>query len=137
MLRKASHLAMSHCDDFCNKTKESQELHQRFLHRGYVRTIKKRRSRFPDNYRLHKAFCMIDQGTEGDIVKAKIVELHKARKHTGLLMRMTVHDEITGDAQHPETLTRVNEILNQQSFPELSVPILWECKEGANWAECK
>jgi DNA polymerase I-like protein with 3'-5' exonuclease and polymerase domains len=137
MLKQASHLAMSYCDDWCNTTRESQDLHRRFPHRGFVRTIKKRRSRFPDNYRLHKAFCMIDQGTEGDIVKTKIVELHKARKHTGLLMRMTVHDEITGDAQQPETSARVHEILNHQSFPELRVPILWECKEGANWAECK
>lgn len=134
LLRKASHLAMTRCNEWC---RSSDKLHRELPHRGYVRTILGRRSRFPDDYRLHKAFCMIDQGSEGDIVKTKIAELHEARKETGFVMRMTVHDEVTGDALEPETLARVDAILNRQSFPQLKVPILWECRAGANWAECK
>lgn len=137
LLRKSAHLAMSECDDYCRKTAESRMLHKLYEHRGYVKTVLGRRSRFPNNYRLHKAFCMVDQGSEGDIVKTKIVELHKARKQTGFLLRQTVHDSVGGDAQGPETLARVDAILNTQSFPQLRVPILWECATGANWAACK
>ena len=80
---------------------------------------------------------MIDQGSEGDIVKTKIAELYEARKETGFKMRMTVHDEITGDALAPDTLQKVDEILNRQSFPQLTIPILWECGQGPTWADAK
>lgn len=137
LLRLASHLAMNKCDDYCNKTAESRMLHSKYPHRGFVRTVLGRRSRFPNNYKLHKAFCMIDQGSEGDIMKTKIVELHRERKHTGFLMRQTVHDEISGDAQEPDTLDKVSEILNRQSFPQLKVPILFDVHQGKTWADCK
>ena len=134
LLKRASHLAMTKCSSYC---RPGDALHRQFPHRGYVKTILGRRSRFPDDYRLHKAFCMIDQGSEGDIVKTKIAQLHEVRKETGFLMRMTVHDEVTGDAMAPDTMQKVDAILNEQSFPQLKVPILWECRGGANWAECK
>jgi DNA polymerase-1 len=106
--------------------------------RGYVQTVMGRRSRFPDKYRLHKAFNSVDQGSGADIMKQKLVELHRERKYTGLLLRFTVHDEVNGDAQETTTAARVAEILNSQSFPTLArVPILWDTETGANWAECK
>ena len=105
--------------------------------RGWVQTIMGRRSRFPDRKRIHKAFNSVDQGSGADIMKTKLVELHRARKYTGFLMRFTVHDEVDGDTQMPETAERVAEVLNAQSFPELGkVPILWETGVGPNWAEC-
>jgi len=40
-----------------------------------------------------------------------------------------------GDALTPETVSRVREVLNRQSFPQLKVPIVWEVGVGRNWAE--
>jgi DNA polymerase I-like protein with 3'-5' exonuclease and polymerase domains len=114
--------------------------------RGYVCTLLGRRVRFPlmtrrdgsgtFRDRTHKALNGIVQGGAADINKQKLVELHEARKDTGFLMRFTVHDEVDGDVHDDESAQKVHEILNRQSFPELSIPILWETGTGANWREC-
>jgi DNA polymerase-1 len=104
--------------------------------RGFVRTLLGRRARFPDGDRSHKALNSVIQGGAADIMKIKIVELHKRRAETGLTMRMTVHDEIDGDVPDQESAKKVEKILNEQAFP-LKVPILWECSTGSNWAEAK
>lgn len=134
LLDRASHLAKAECDKYCKKT---DALHRQFKHRGYVKTLLGRRSRFPKNYKTYIGLNRVLQGTASDIMKRKLVELHRERKNTGFLLRMTVHDMVGGDAQEPDTLAKVNELLNMQSFPELRVPILWDCKQGPNWAECK
>ena len=133
LLRRASHLAMTECNDYC---RQGDKLHQENSHRGYVKTILGRRSRFPGGWKTHKAFNCVDQGTAADIMKQKLVELHKAREYTGLLLRFTVHDEVNGDARLPETEARVAEVLDSQSFPSLRVPILWDTTTGRNWKEC-
>lgn len=134
LLDRASHLAKPECDKFCKK---GDALHRQFKHRGFVKTLLGRRSRFSNGYKTYIGLNRVLQGTASDIMKRKLVELHKGRKETGFLMRMTVHDMVGGDAQEPDTLAKVNEILNRQSFPELRVPILWACKQGPNWADCK
>lgn len=104
--------------------------------RGYVKTLLGRRSRFPGGQRLHKAANAVIQGGAADINKVKLVEVHKARKHTGLKLRMTVHDEISGDATRPETFDLVTALLNRQSV-RTKVPILWETGVGKNWRDAK
>lgn len=105
--------------------------------RGYVRTKLGRRVRFPNGQRLHKALNGVVQGTAtGDLMKWKIIELHRARKRTGFVMRATIHDEVLGDTSGPECTAAVAEILNSQTFPGLHIPILWDVKTGDNWAEC-
>lgn len=143
LIARASHLAKSKCDDDCRRGLSGrhrsvfEKLHKEFPHRGFVRTIEGRRSRFPNNWKTFRGINRVIQGSAADVNKRKIVELHRARKHTGLLMRLTVHDEIGGDARLPETKERVGEVLNAQSYPQLSVPIMWEVRTGRNWAECK
>lgn len=133
LLDRASHLAKPRCDEYC---KPGDALHRQWPHRGYVKTLLGRRSRFPSNYKTYIGLNRVLQGTGADIMKAKLAELHRERKQTGFVMRMTVHDEVGGDATSSETKARVSRILNRQSF-ELKVPILWECKAGRSWAECK
>jgi hypothetical protein len=138
--RYATHLAMSKCDSYCKSAanrKPDDELHRKFKHRGYVKTVMGRRSRFPNNYKVYRALNRVVSGGAADVNKAKIVELHKERKRTGLLLRLTIHDEVVGDAQAPDTLAMVTEILNRQSFPEFVVPILWSGKEASTWAGAK
>lgn len=133
LLARAAHLAKSCCDDDCDRSDRWHR--ERLPHRGFVRTLEGRRVRFPDGTRLHKALNGVIQGGAADIMKRKLVELHRARHHTGLVLRLTNHDEVCGDAPLPETADRVAEVLNVQSY-DLRVPILWDVKTGANWAEC-
>ena len=149
LLALASHLAAPECHSQCQngelaETKDGRvyrkgidKWHRNNVpHRGYVLTELGRRMRFPDGWRLHKAFNGVAQGTAADIAKTKICELHENRKETGLLMRHTEHDEICGDARWEKTPEIVGEILNHQSFPHMKVPILWDVDTGANWKEC-
>lgn len=144
LLALASHLAASHCTENCQNgelhpkgyRKWLDDLHRKKIpHRGYVKTETGRRQRYPNNWRLHKAFNFVCQGTGADILKTKICELHENRKWTGFLMRHTEHDEICGDARLRETKKRLEEILNHQSF-DLKVPILFEVETGPNWSAC-
>lgn len=143
LLALASHIAKPKCDKNCyvRGSRELTPLHQYHEHKGYVRTILGRRSRFPKGSRLHKAFNSIDQGTGADIMKQKLVEVHRERKNTGFTLRYTVHDELDGDCppgdDGAETQRRISEILNHQSFPELKVPITWSASRGRNWKECE
>jgi len=151
----ASHLSKSYCDDWCNNgqphsktgiNKKVDDLHRMVIrddveemnypHRGYIRTYLGRRSRFPDNYNTYRGLNRVIQGTAADINKQKIVEVHRERKHTGFVLRLTKHDEIMGDATQPDTKEKVEEILNRQSFP-FTIPILWDTKTGPTWAHCK
>lgn len=104
--------------------------------RGYVKTILGRRSRFPNKYRLHKALNAVIQGSAADIMKRKLVDLHKARHETGLKLWFTVHDEVDGSIPNADGARKVEAILNEQSF-DMKVPILWDVETGQNWAECE
>jgi DNA polymerase-1 len=105
--------------------------------RGYVRTVLGRRARFPNGERAHKSLNSVIQGSAADVMKTKLVELHRERKNTGFTLRYTVHDEVDGDVPNEESAKKVTEVLNSQSFPDLKVPILWDVQTGSNWAECK
>ena len=133
LTKKAMHLAMSKCNDYCNK---NDDMHHNFKHRGYVKTILGRRSRFPTDYKIHKALNAIIQGSAADIMKTKLVELFNKRKELGFTMRMTVHDEVTGDVPDVEHAQQIQALLNVQSL-KTEVPIFWEVGTGKNWAEAK
>jgi len=102
--------------------------------RGFVRTMLGRRAYFPGGEFLHAALNRVIQGTAADIMKLKIVELHRERKRTGFKMRLTMHDEVDGDVPDLESARMVTEILDRQSL-DTRVPILWETGTGANWRE--
>jgi DNA polymerase-1 len=105
--------------------------------RGYVRTLLGRRMRFPEKKRIHKALNGVIQGSAADILKRKMVEVHRERKRIGFTPRMTVHDEIVGDTVDRESASMLAEVLNRQSFDKLTIPILWETSYGSTWASCK
>lgn len=134
LLDRAAHLAKPNCDDYCWR---GDALHRQYRHRGYVKTLVGRRSRFHDGYKTYIALNRVLQGSGADIMKRKVTELHRERRYTGLRMRLTTHDQVGGDATLPETRERVAEVLNAQSYPELRVPILWDCETGPSMADCK
>lgn len=100
--------------------------------RGYVRTLMGRRARLLG--RFHSALNRIIQGGAADVNKRYLVEAYKHRKELGLIMRLTVHDELAGTLMGP--LGPMKKLLNTQLF-DLKVPVLWDCNMGANWAACK
>lgn len=100
--------------------------------RGYVRTLLGRRARFPDRQRLHSALNKVIQGTAADIMKLKLLELHRERRNLGFVLRFTVHDEVDGDLENPERAKDLKELLDAPCLP-LKVPIRWEVKVGDNW----
>ena len=133
LLDRASHLAKTECDQYCRK---GDKLHKQYPHRGFVKTLVGRRSRFPTNYKTYIGLNRVLQGTGADIMKKKLAELHTQRKETGFVMRITNHDAVLGDVTREDTMAKVAAILDAQSYA-LSVPILWECKRGPNWGAVK
>ena len=140
MLKISIHKAKEFVGTYNEKFPEVKQLRKRVEriaeNRGYVKTILGRRFHFPGGEFLHKALSRIIQGSAADVMKKKLVELHKARKKTGFKMRFTVHDEVNGDVPDKESHRKVTEILNAQTI-DFKVPILWQTGMGANWKEAK
>ena len=119
----------------------SNKMSQKAEQQGWVMDILGRRTRDYQS-RPYKALNGVIQGGAGSILKHKMVEVHRARKRIGFIPRLTVHDELTGTAQDgQETKRLLLELLNEQTyesrgFHHMEVPIRWEAKLGANWAEC-
>ena len=100
---------------------------------GYVSTILGRRARLTSHF--YKALNRMIQGSAADIMKLKLVALHRARNATGLRLRATVHDEVVGDIPDRDGAERVGAVLNAQSV-DLPVPILWDVATGDTWGAC-
>ena len=112
----------------------SRDAIKRAEHQGFVTTIAGRRARFHNGLKAHTALNAIIQGSAADINKMKIIDLHRERKHTGFIMRFTVHDELCGDCPDKHCYEAVKSILNKQAV-NLKVPILWDVQVGPNWAQ--
>lgn len=109
---------------------------QGYTHRGWVRTFLGRRARFGPHDRHYSALNRVIQGTEGDINKRVLIEVHNLRHELGLTPRFTVHDELDADLHDPKNTKRVKEVLNTQYY-DFRVPILWELGIGPSWGEAK
>lgn len=104
--------------------------------RGHVMTILGRRARFGKGDRTYSALNRVIQGTAADDNKAALIDVYQERNRLGFVMRMTVHDELNGDLLDPGGLDQMAGFLNEQRL-ECKVPILWDSRIGANWAEAK
>jgi DNA polymerase I-like protein with 3'-5' exonuclease and polymerase domains len=105
-----------------------------------VRTYLGRRARFGPYDRHYSALNRIIQGTEGDVNKRVLIEIHKMRHELGLTPLFTVHDEVDTElagSSAGHALAEVRELLNTQYY-DFKVPILWELGIGLwrpNWAK--
>jgi DNA polymerase I-like protein with 3'-5' exonuclease and polymerase domains len=130
-ISKAFNRAMPEAETLMKKCSDLAET------RGWIKDYLGRRSRFTAGGAYHKALNNLLQGGAAEYNKIKLVEIHKERKNTGLLLRFSVHDELDGDARAPDTLAKVQMILDRQSWPDLKVPLLWEIGIGPDWASAK
>jgi hypothetical protein len=101
--------------------------------RGFVKDCLGRRATFPGGFGAHAALNAVIQPSAEEIMKMKMVEVHRERKRLGLVPRMTVHDAWVGDCPSIESTRGLGVILNHQSF-KFKVPITWSVKWGKNWA---
>lgn len=105
--------------------------------RGYVKDMIGRRARFPDGRGAHAALNAVIQPSAAEVMKRKMVEVHRNRRKIGVTPRMTIHDDWLGDCADDEAALNLAAQLNHQSFPKLRVPLLWEVKRGPRWSECE
>jgi DNA polymerase I-like protein with 3'-5' exonuclease and polymerase domains len=138
LLALTSHLAMpDHKTGEYGCGKKCRELYaQGYYHRGYVKTYLGRRARFGLGDRDYSALNRIIQGTEGDVAKRIMIEIHNMRDELGLTERFVVHDELDADLHDPGDRDKVVKVLNTQYY-DFRVPILWETKMGPTWARAK
>lgn len=111
--------------------------------RGYVKTILGRRSRFDDAKYAYRAANRIVQGGSADILKWKLVQLHRHIKANNLqelvIPLLTIHDSILLEVRkgYLHLVDDIKKLLEDvQTYPfNLSVPFIAEYKMGTNWAE--
>lgn len=109
--------------------------------RGYVLTAMGRHIRFPGGRAVHKAGGLIFQGTAADMLKQKLIEVHKELKGTDSRLIASVHDEFGVSTPPGDSALkrRVSEILVEfdgVSTPiSLRVPITVDLGVGPNWFE--
>ena len=113
--------------------------------RGYIMTPLKRRIRFPGGKDAYKAAGLLYQGTAADMLKVKMVQLHRyQREEMAKTMRfsLVVHDEsdinIVPGAKGTKAANEIQNIL--QAFGKkdpipLRIPILADHGVGPNWWE--
>jgi DNA polymerase-1 len=114
---------------------------------GYVNTLYGRKRFFPDMHSLshterqaleREAINMPIQGTNADLIKIAMIQLHHALKDQHLKTRMIlqVHDELVFEVP-VEELERVKKLIEarMEGVAKLDVPIKVEMKLGKNWYE--
>jgi DNA polymerase I-like protein with 3'-5' exonuclease and polymerase domains len=111
--------------------------------RGFIRTPLRRRIRFPGGKDAYKAAGLLYQGTAADMLKVKMVELHRYQRSLtpgSMRFALVVHDE--SDVMIPpgndQIVKDVHEIL--QAFGPgdripLRIPITADHGVGSNWWE--
>lgn len=115
--------------------------------KGYVKTIFGRRRELADiNSRNAVVRGMAErnainapiQGSAADIIKIAMIRIHKRFEEENLRSRMIlqVHDELNFDVYLPE-LEKVKEIVifEMENAAPLSVPLMVDFGQGANWLE--
>ena len=80
------------------------------------------------------------QGSSADIIKVAMVQLQAALQNQGLpaQLLLQVHDELVLEVQ-PDALETTRELVRQtmENAVQLSVPLVAETGDGANWMEAK
>src|SRR3954470_22529442 len=106
--------------------------------RGYVRTILGRRQHFPDNLSTHVAVSRIIQGSAGDHMKVRLLDMLEwvAAAYVPVDVLMTIHDAVIWQAETGAGLNEIRQLLENNGPPlNLKTPMPVEISCGSNWAE--
>lgn len=102
---------------------------------AYVRSPLTNRRHVADAGKLYTLVNYVIQGTAGEVLKQKIVELDQAG--LGDYMVFPVHDEVdleVPDDDLADVLTTLLDVVNDDQL--LDVPLTWSADTGPNWGEC-
>jgi DNA polymerase-1 len=102
---------------------------------SYVRSPLTNRKHVADPGREYALMNYLVQGTAGEILKMKMVQLDYAGLSKYLVL--PIHDEFDLDvptAELNDVIPTLRDVLNDESL--LSVPITWTIEQGARWGEC-
>lgn len=99
---------------------------------GFVRTILKRRSRFPRRddgqvWFTHKALNRIIQGSAADMTKTAMLRLYES----GTTPLLSVHDELCFSTDSRESAVGYSEIMS--TAIKLTVPVCCDVEMGKSW----
>lgn len=109
--------------------------------RGYIKTIRGRRRRFPEGMSTHKALNGLLQGGAGDIMKEAMVQCWEAGLFADDVLGaplLTVHDELDVDnPMTPVALEATRELKHiMETCVPLSVPMYVDHERGPDWGHC-
>ena len=105
-------------------------------HRGYVRTLLGRRSRFKfsggssKRQYTHKALNRILQGSGADMIKVAMIVVYQA---LGKIPLLSVHDENNYNIRHEKEAKELAELM-ENALP-IAVPNRIDAGVGKNWSE--
>ncbi|CAM4242530.1 DNA polymerase I [Palleronia rufa] len=115
---------------------------------GYVQTLFGRRINTPEinargpgaGFAKRAAINAPIQGTAADVIRRAMIRMEAAIAGLPATMLLQVHDELLFEVEegHQDALiARAREVMEQASLPAvaLSVPLLADAGQGANWAE--
>jgi DNA polymerase-1 len=102
---------------------------------AYIRSPLTGRRHVADAGKLYTLVNYVIQGTAGEVLKQKMVELDQAG--LGDYMRLPVHDEVdlevpNGDLD--DALATLLDVVNDDRL--LTVPLTWSAETGPNWGDC-
>ena len=119
------------------------------MQNGYVETLYHRKREIPEilasNYNMREfgkrvAMNTPIQGTSADIIKIAMIRVHQKLKEHSLKSKLilTVHDELLIDA-HKDEVEIVKKLLKEEMehAADLSVPLVVDVHQGANWLAVK
>lgn len=88
----------------------------------------------------HKALNRYTQGSGADILKSAMVKIWESGlmdDDSGLRINLTVHDELDGSVEPSDRgKASLKEMVHiMESTIKLALPVMVDCKTGANWSE--
>ena len=114
--------------------KEAQEVVDEYIQKctAYERHVPTRALR---RAHTHKALNAVIQGSAADIMKKAMVDIFESGLCNEIVPMLTVHDELDFSSSNEKAVLQAKEIMEQST--KLSIPLLVDIDQGANWGECK
>lgn len=97
-----------------------------------VITLLGRRFVFQKGEPTYVALNRLIQGSAADVMKSALRLVYREKLMDK--MRLTVHDELTGDIHSEEQGIRCKQAMEQDLQHLIKVPVIWDLEIGKNWA---
>ena len=146
---KAKEFINKYFQEFSGVDRYMQEMKDKVRRDGYVTTIFGRRRQLPEAFSgmpqlvsqaERMAINMPVQGTEADLLKLSMVEIHglihKEKAETKVKLLLNVHDELLFEIKDnlvDQWVVKIKQVM--ENIHKFDVPLTVDSKYGMNWAE--